>query len=84
MARTPEDRYRRELRKLSDLIQNYLILVDDAMKLPPPERGPRLADLSNKLEMRNDMVRRFVLEVTKSGRPLKSKSTATGNARAEP
>lgn len=59
---------RKALASLTGFVGSYLILVDAAMKMAPHLRGPRLADLANKLEMKNDMTRRFVL-----GQSLKPK-----------
>jgi hypothetical protein len=63
---------RLELTRLTAFVQSYLTLLDQAMKQPDGQaRGSRIADLSNKLEFKNDSVRRFVLDIDQNGRAIK-------------
>jgi hypothetical protein len=57
----------------TDFVQAAIKLLDNVMKTQPEgeARGRRIADLINKLEMKNDSVRRFVLDLDFNGRPLK-------------
>jgi len=77
VAMTPEREIkmlRKEMEKLTGFVKSYVVLIDDAMKQPDSiERGRRIADLSNKLEFKNDSVRRFVLELDWNGKPLRRK-----------
>lgn len=74
-VRTPEQVLRKELHGLTDFVKDYLVLLDDAMRAPEGlARGKRIAELSNKLQMKNDMVRRFTLDLNFNGRPLKRKT----------
>lgn len=66
----------RKLRKAfkdhTDQVKLFLVLIGDAMnRLEGVERGRRIADLCNKLELKNDLVRRFTLEIDFNGKPLK-------------
>lgn len=71
MAKTPEETLRKELHGLTNYIKDYLALVDDAMRQPESaERGKRIAHLSNALNMKNDMIRRFVLDLNFNGRRM--------------
>lgn len=63
---------RKELKHLTDQVQAFIILVDHEMKKPSTsERGSRIADLCNKLQMQNDVARRFTLGLDWNGRKLK-------------
>lgn len=77
MATTPEQEaktLRKELERLTSFVKSYVTLLDEAMKQPESvERGQRIAQLSNKLEFKNDSVRRFVLELDWNGKPLRRK-----------
>lgn len=67
-----EQAYHRELRRLSDYVKDFLVLLDYTMKQPESvDRGRRVADLANKLEMKNDIVRRFTLEINRDGKKLR-------------
>lgn len=78
MAMTPEKEakmLRKELRQLTEFVKDYIVLLDDAMRQPEGvERGKRIAALSNKLQFKNDSVRRFVLDLGFNGKPLKRKA----------
>ena len=53
---------RKALTNLTGYVHSFLILLDYEMKKPStPERGRRIADLANKLELKNDMITRFTL-----------------------
>jgi len=65
---TPEERKIRELRKhlrdLTQTVMRYLSLMDEAMKMPSTEdRGKRIAQLNNQLELQNDIAKRYGLEI---------------------
>ena len=50
------------LRSLSDTVLVFLVALDREMAQPSSaERGARVSKLSNALELRNDIVRRFTL-----------------------
>lgn len=56
--------FRRSLRKLSDDVRAYLAWLDIEMKKPSDnKRGERIASASNSLEMQNDIIRRFTLQL---------------------
>lgn len=78
MAKTPEQEAKavlKEFRLLTDFVKDYLVLLDDAMRKPESaERGRRIAQLSNQLNMKNDTVQRFVLNLDFNGKPLKRKA----------
>lgn len=60
MAREPN--YRKELVGLTEIVTGFLQRLDMEMCGPStPERGKRVADISNKLEMINDRIRYHVL-----------------------
>ena len=69
--RTPEEitmrdmrKFRQSLRKLSDDVRAYLAWMDEEMKKPSDnKRGERIAQASNTLEMQNDIIRRFTLQL---------------------
>lgn len=86
MATTPEKEaamLRRELERLTVFVRAYVILLDQTMKgLEGVERGKRIADLSNKLQFKNDSVRRFVLNLDFNGRKLKRKPYVRSKAAA--
>lgn len=86
MTMTPEKEakmLRTELTRLTGFVQAYVILLDQTMKGPEGvEQGKRIADLSNKLEMKNDSVRRFVLNLDFNGRKLKRKPYVKARAAA--
>lgn len=68
-----EKKLRKEFKLHTDFVKDYLVLIDAEMrKASSPERGSRIAQLSNKLQMKNDMVRRFALDLGFNGRPLKT------------
>lgn len=72
MAPTPEQKLRKAFKAHTGDVKAFLTLLDHAAKtLRGEEFGRRVADLSNKLEMRNDLARRFALELDFNGRPLK-------------
>lgn len=65
---------RKEFREYTDQVKAFIVLIDHTMKQPESvERGKRIADLTNKLELKNDSIRRFVLGLDFNGRPLKAK-----------
>ena len=67
-----EKKLRKEFKSHTDFVKDFLVLLDAEMRAPStPERGGRIAQLSNKLQMKNDSVRRFILELDWNGRPLK-------------
>lgn len=62
----------KECKSLTDFVKDYLVLLDHEMRQPSsPKRGERIAELSNKLQMKNDMVRRFTLDFGFNGKPMK-------------
>lgn len=62
MAREPN--YRKFLAEHTEIVMNFLALLDAEMKGPSTEqRGRRIAALSNQLEMSNDKVRYHVLGI---------------------
>jgi hypothetical protein len=66
-----EMKLRKGLRELTDHVQAYLVLVDQEYKKQESvERGKRLADLANKLQLKNDLVRRYTLELDWNGKKL--------------
>lgn len=77
-------KFRKEFVGLTQFVKDYLVLLDHYMKQPEsPERGKRIAALSNKLEMKNDMVRRFTLEIDFNGNPLKRKKLSVNPVSVE-
>jgi hypothetical protein len=63
---------RKELHKLTEFVKDFLTLLDHEMKKPSSaERSSRVADLANKLQFKNDYVRRFALNLDFNGKPLK-------------
>lgn len=72
MALTPEQKLRKAFKAHTDDVKAFVVLMEDAVKkLRGEELGRRLADLANKLEMRNDCARRFTLGLGFNGKPLK-------------
>lgn len=69
----PEDRkLRKAFKAHTDDVKSFLVLLEDAMRrLRGEELGKRIADLANKLELRNDLARRFGLGLDWNGRKLK-------------
>lgn len=59
-------RMKKSLRALSDDVKTFIILLDGEMTRPSDNlRGQRIAKMSNGLELKNDMVRRFSLGLRK-------------------
>jgi hypothetical protein len=56
------NKQRKVLHDLTDEVWAFLQLLDKEMRKPSnPERGTRIAQLSNRLELQNDLIRRFRL-----------------------
>lgn len=65
---------RKSLKELTSYVKDFLVLLDHEMRKPSSvERGRRIGELARKLELKNDMVRRYTLELDFNGRPLKRK-----------
>lgn len=78
---TPEQKLRKDLKDLTGFVKDFLVLLDHEMTKPSSvERGQRIGQLARRLEMKNDMVRRFTLELDFNGKPLKRKRVPTANA----
>lgn len=72
MAKTPEQKLHKAFTTHTNDVKAFIVLLDHAARtLKGEELGRRLADLSNKLEMRNDLARRYALELDFNGKPLK-------------
>lgn len=60
-----ERQYKKYLVELTNAVSAYLNEHDKLMKQPPtPERGRKIAELSNKLEMSNDAALHFGLDLS--------------------
>lgn len=57
---------KRQLNNLTGTVEAFLRLLDAEMRAPvTPERGARVADLANKLDLANQMAKRFGLSPAK-------------------
>lgn len=74
----------KEFRGFTDYVQAYLTMLDQAMKEPEGlERGRRLAKLANELNLKNDCVRRFTLNLDFNGRPRGSSARRAPRSRGK-
>lgn len=65
-------KYRRALADLNDYVKAYIVLLDQAMRIPDQiERGKRVAFLQNRLEYKNDYVHHFLLDGNLRRKPRK-------------
>ncbi len=78
VATTPERQLanmHKAFKTYTSFVKDGIVLVDDEMRRPSsPERGGRIAQLMNQLNLQTDAVRRFTLELDWNGRPLKRKA----------
>lgn len=59
-------RMKKALRSLSDDVKTFIILLDAEMTRPSDVlRGQRIAKMTNGLQLKNDMARRFALGLKK-------------------
>lgn len=59
-----ERKLRKDFKALTDKVKAFLAALDREMKQPSsPERGSRIANLANALNMANDSARRYGLDI---------------------
>lgn len=84
MTEREQKKLRKAFKAHTDDVKAFIVLLEDAVRrLSGVELGRRIADLTNKLEMRNDLARRFALELDFNGRPLKQGRAFGEEARQE-
>lgn len=76
-----ERELRKHLRDLVEVAERVVRAIDAEMRRPPsPERGARIAQCTNALELQKDMAERFGLGVIRKKRALKQHEHAQGNS----